>query len=122
MTKKEFYTKWLEVFASTVSKRDIEKYVQSTGNYIWHVFSWELLDERDYLVGDEARKAYDSMNKCDALYIEWDEHDVTRELTWERYTAKSLDACMEVYVVDKDFCWTYIKTHESTCGPYFIKR
>lgn len=122
MTKSEFYTKWLEVFASTVSKRDIERYVQSTGNYIWHVFSWDLLDEHAYLIGDEAKKAYDRTDKRDALYIEWDEHETTRELTGEQYAAKALDGYTEVYVVDKEFSWTYIKTHESMCGPYFMKR
>ena len=28
---------------------------------------------------------------------------------------------IEIYVVAPDFSWTYIKTHESMCGPYFMK-
>ena len=39
MTKEEFYNKWIEVFASYIPKKDIQKYVKSTGNYIWHIFS-----------------------------------------------------------------------------------
>ncbi|WP_372512763.1 DUF4275 family protein [Bacillus salipaludis] len=27
----------------------------------------------------------------------------------------------DVYVVDKDFSWTYIQTHEVDEGPYFYK-
>ncbi len=27
----------------------------------------------------------------------------------------------DVYVVDKDFKWTYLKTYETMCGPYFAK-
>ncbi|MBT2723991.1 DUF4275 family protein [Bacillus sp. ISL-46] len=27
----------------------------------------------------------------------------------------------DVYVVDKDFTWTYILTHEYFCGPYFYQ-
>ena len=26
----------------------------------------------------------------------------------------------DVYVVDIDFSWTYIHTHEYFCGPYFL--
>lgn len=26
----------------------------------------------------------------------------------------------DVYVVDKDFSWTYIYSHEYFCGPYFF--
>ena len=28
----------------------------------------------------------------------------------------------DVYLVDKDFTWTYVHTHEEACGPYFCKR
>ena len=63
MTKEEFYNKWIEVFASDIPKKDIQKYVKSTGNYIWHIFSWELLKEDQYLIEDEAKEAYDKIDK-----------------------------------------------------------
>lgn len=29
----------------------------------------------------------------------------------------------DVYVVDKEFNWTYVKTHETGwCGPYFSRK
>ena len=28
----------------------------------------------------------------------------------------------DVYLVDKDFTWTYVHTHEEACGPYFCKK
>ena len=31
------------------------------------------------------------------------------------------DEMTEIYVIASDFSWTYIKTHESMCGPYFMK-
>lgn len=49
MEKSEFYKKWLNAFASDIPDSDIKKYVVSTGDYIWHIFSWELLDENEYL-------------------------------------------------------------------------
>ena len=71
MTKNEFYSAWLSHFANGISKENIEKYVVSTGNYLWHVFSWELLDKKVFLTGNSARKAYDKIDKHNALYIDW---------------------------------------------------
>ena len=121
MTKKEFYTKWLEVFASGVSEKDIQKYVVSYGNYIWHIFGWDLIDKDRFLVGEEAKKAYNNIDKDGAILTDWDEDDNFQEVTWEFDNADALDCFSEAYVVGKDFSWTYIKTHEEYCGPYFMK-
>ena len=121
MTRNEFYSIWLSRFAKDISRKDIEKYVVSTGNYLWHVFSWGLLDEKVFLTGNNAREAYDKIDKHNALYIAWFEDDETKELTAKLNTAKVLDKMTEIYVVAPDFSWTYIKTHEGMCGPYFMK-
>ena len=71
MTKNEFYSAWLSHFANGISKENIEKYVVSTGNYLWHVFSQKLLDKKVFLTGNSARKAYDKIDKHNALYIDW---------------------------------------------------
>ena len=123
VTKKEFYSNWFVNFASDIPKKDIDKYVVSTGNYIWHIFSWGLLDESSFLVGDEARKAYNKIDKSDAYYIEWFKDDCSKKLPQNFYTAEALDDLIEVYVTGKNFKWAYIKTHENDlCGPYFIKK
>ena len=121
MTRNEFYSAWLSHFAKDISRKDIEKYVVATGNYLWHVFSWELLDKKAFLTGDIARKAYDKIDKHNALYIEWFEDHETNNFTTNLNTADALDKMTEVYIVASDFSWTYIKTHESMCGPYFMK-
>ena len=121
MTKKEFYTKWLEAFAPGIPQKVLQKYVVSTGNYIWHIFSWDLLDKKQYLVGDAARSAYDKIDKRGASYFDWFNDDHMKAVTWDLNTANALNEFAEVYVVGKDFGWTYIKTHESMCGPYFLK-
>ena len=112
---------WLKHFAKEISRNDIEKYVVSTGNYLWHVFSWELFDEKAFLKGNSARKAYDETDKENALYIKWFEDDEIKQLPEKLCTAKALDEITEIYVVASDFSWTYIKTHESMCGPYYMK-
>ncbi len=121
MTKNEFYQKWLQTFAADIPKSDIKKYVVSTGNYIWHIFSWEMLNKNMYLSGDDARKAYDKIDKRGASYIEWFEDDHTKDIIWELNSAQALEEFAEIYVVAKDFSWSYMKTHESGFGPYFIK-
>ena len=121
MTKDVFYKKWLEIFALNIPQNEIKKYVKSTGNYIWHIFSWELLNENRYLTGNEAKEAYDKIDKKGAIYIEWFEDKHTKDITWNLNTANDLDDFVEVYVVGKDFKWTYIKTHEGMSGPYFMK-
>ena len=120
MTKNEFYQKWMLAFAGGIPKSDVKKYVVSTGNYIWHVFSWELMDADQYLVGDAAKRAYDKTDKRGALYIEWFKDNHTKDITWDLNTATALDNFVEIYVVAKDFSWTYIKTHETGFGPYFL--
>lgn len=49
---------WLKHFASNISKRDIENKVVKTGGYIWHIFSFALVDSSNYLSGEEARSAF----------------------------------------------------------------
>ena len=42
----------------------------------------------------------------------------------EKITAKAVDKdkASDVYIVAKDFSWTYVRTHEEGwCGPYFCK-
>lgn len=121
MTRDEFYTAWLKHFAEGISEENIERYVVSTGNYLWHVFSWELLDEARYLVGDSAKDAYNKIDKNNALYIDWFSDDDAGALPQELSNAEALDQMTEVYVAAPDFSWTYIKTHEIMCGPYFMK-
>ena len=121
MTRNEFYSAWLSHFANGISRENIKKYVVSAGNYLWHVFSWKLLDKKVFLTGNSARKAYDKIDKHNALYIDWFEDNETKELTAKLNTANALDEMIEIYVVAPDFSWTYIKTHESMCGPYFMK-
>ena len=118
-----FKRRWLKHFAPDISSKDINKYVVSTGNYIWHVFSWELLPSETYLEGDLARAAYNNANKDGALYIEPFGKCACKPLTPEFKDASKLDELTEIYVIANDYSWTYIKTHENNlCGPYFIPK
>ncbi len=123
MDSSDFYFEWLRGFAAGISKEDIGKYVVATGDYLWHVFSWDLIDAKDYLQGQAARDAYDRVNKENAVYVDWFGEDQVKPVTKEVSTAKALEHFTEVYVAGDGFSWTYIKTHEGDrCGPYFYSR
>ena len=119
----EFNKEWLSHFASNISKKDLQNKVVKTGNYIWHIFSWELIEEKEYSTGTKARQEFDNIDKLGAWYIiPFEKRAVVQRLTAEYSTSKRLDEEIEIYVVARDFSWTYIKTHEGMCGPYFYKR
>ena len=40
-------------------------------------------------------------------------------MAWE--DIEELPADVDWYLVDKDFTWTYVHTHEEDCGPYFCR-
>ena len=128
MTLKEFEEKWLTSFTAGIPQKQIEKHVTSRGNHIWNVFSWKLLPEGSFLVGDEAREAYNQLSHREretALFIEpfGQKFPESFSLTWQESSAYHLDQRIEVFVAAKDFSWTYIKTHEGDhCGPYFYRK
>ena len=124
MTKNEFYSTWLRRFANGISREKIEKYVVSTGNYLWHVFSWELIAAEELLTGDQARLAFDRADKTSCICCDmYNGNGVTDHLPSRFDTAEKIDSALsEYYVVAGDYTWTYIKTHEGdNCGPYFLK-
>lgn len=113
--------RWEEIFARHLS--DQEKEGIYLCSYLWHVFSYE---ERDYLQKEQADQAFNniSKNKCYVFYQHSDYafiienaeptliNDFLRKDDWDEE---------DIYIVDKDFTWTYVNTHERSCGPYFSK-
>jgi len=93
--------------------------------YIWHIFSFDFIEKEKYLIGKEARKAYDAVDKKGAIVFRlWDEQKTTLPMQKQFNSSKKLDELPETYVVASDFSWTYISTHENDCqnlGPYFME-
>ena len=136
MNKEEFIKKWLKTFAPKLTPEQYEEYIED--QYIWHTFSWELMDKNDYLEDDDARCAYDAADKTDAMYLLlFEDEPCTKKLpeifdtaykiehsglTYVDCAEEGTPIYMEFYVVGKDFSWTYIVTHENgMLGPYFVK-
>ena len=122
MTKQKFINQWLRHFAQGIHKNQHKKYVKD--QYVWHVFSWELIKPDGLLIGDAARQAYNDAMKTECIFCDiYNNGGVTDKLSPQYDTAEKIDENMtEFYVVAKDYSWTYIKTHEcDLCGPYFLR-
>lgn len=122
MTKQKFTNQWLRHFAKGVAEKQIEQYVKD--QFIWHVFSGELIKPAGLLVGNDARRAFDKIEKNDCICCDmFGSNGVTNKLSTEYDTAEKIDQKLtEFYVVAQDYSWTYIKTHEGDlCGPYFLR-
>ena len=122
MSKLKFINQWLRHFAKDVPGQQLKEYV--IDQYIWHVFSWELIKSDHLLVGDDARRAFDQIEKHDCICCDvFGSGGVTNMLSDQYDTAAKIDERLtEFYIVAKDYSWTYIKTHEGDlCGPYFYR-
>ncbi len=65
----DFEKEWLLHFADQVSKSLLRKKVLGEGNFIWHIFSYNIVEADKYLTGDDARKAFDKLEKSGAKYF-----------------------------------------------------
>ena len=112
--------RWLDTFADEVSEADLGQHVLAEGNYLWHIFSWKLVP---CLEGDEARKALAerTADGCFRFYCEYPPAGVPQVAPVTAEEIAALPEDLDWYLVDKDFTWTYVHTHEADCGPYFCK-
>ena len=119
-TIKAVRERWLDTFAADVYENDLGKYVLAGGSYLWHIFSCNLVPS---LAGDDARKALAELPdvECYRFYKEYPPQDQPRIKAISMSEVSSLPDELDWYLVDKDFTWTYVHTHEEDCGPYFAK-
>ncbi len=120
----DFINDWIREFCKECDSDAVNKYVKED-DFIWHAFSFRLIDKKKFLDGIKAKKAFDQINNKDAVYyVFYPEEDRYTLDVDENMDSAFFDEFIEVYVVAKDFSWTYIKTHE-TCmgfGPYFMRK
>ena len=109
--------RWLDAFAEGAPEAELGKHVLAENNYLWHVFSFDLVE---HLKGEAATAALPE-GPCWKFYYEYPPADVpqVQEITSENPV--DLNEPGDWYLVDKHFTWTYVHTHEADCGPYFCK-
>lgn len=107
---------WESQFAADLSRAD--KTAIGMNQYLWHAFSFNRLP---CLQRERAIQAFhhQSEKNCyvffqhsdDALLLEG-----AGDIAAEDFSQEG-----DVYVVDREFRWTFVKTHETEwCGPYFL--
>ncbi len=76
------------------------------------------------LEGEAARQAFDALSYDTAFIFQGGSRGITRTGVTARITAAELARIegFDIYVVDRDFRWTYVHTHEDGwMGPYFCQ-
>lgn len=127
--KDELVKSWLKAFAKRVPTRIINKNVLAYGNFLWHIFTWGNVR---CLKGEAAQKAFDSENYtyavkfCNGYTDENGKTLIDGVSSILKTSSEEIDRewetdCSDIYIVDSDFTWTYVKTHEEQCGPFFCK-
>jgi hypothetical protein len=114
---KELRDKWERFFARGMdisAKAEIHM-----EQYLWHLFSYEKLP---CLMNEDAEKGFHELEKRECYIFYQGREQVLFVSNGTKLTADILRREQDVYVVDSDFEWTYVNTHEADLGPYFYHR
>lgn len=123
-----FVQKWKRAFAANVPAAVMAERVDAKGCLLWHVFAW---GKAPCLERGAADAAFDAADKEGAFIAEECEYNGGGKnivYAFRRFPpnlkSPALADAAEVFVVGKNFGWTYVVTHESGCGlgPYFARR
>lgn len=118
-----FRKRWEERFARHLSQEEKERIFlfgdRYFSGYLWHIFSYKKIP---HLCQVEAYEAFDlqQKTKCyifyqhlpEVFYVEYAELLKAEDFLEEE----------DIYIVDENFTWTYVVTHEESCGPYYTNK
>ena len=94
-------------------------------DFLWHIFSYE---KRECLQEEQADLAFNRVIKksCYVFYQHSDDAFILENaslITVDDFVHEQDIYEQDIYVVDKEFNWTYVRTHETgLCGPYFSRK
>ncbi|PFA21574.1 hypothetical protein CN373_12155 [Bacillus cereus] len=121
--------RWENHFVNHLSREEKEEIFLYSDRYacgyLWHVFSWE---KKQCLIGEEAERTFHEERKKTCYIFHQHSDDIlilenasllhVSDLLYETDDLYKGD----IYIVDTDFSWIYVKTHETRwCGPYFSR-
>lgn len=114
---------WIDAFSpSAKDRRKIRKVCISSRRftkYLWHIFSYEFLPCKEK---EEAKAAYAQTERGGCVLHDNISRLACRFENGSALTPDVLGSFEDVTVTADDFSWTYSKTHEEYCGPYFYKK
>ena len=124
-SRKVLKNRWLDAFAEGAPEAELGRWVLAEGNFLWHLFSAKLVP---CLEGEAARNALAEVSEETVyrFYYEYPPEGIPLTQSLSKEEALSLPEPEALfgadwYLVDKDFTWTYVHTHEADCGPYFCR-
>ncbi|MBQ8228359.1 MAG: DUF4275 family protein [Clostridia bacterium] len=117
---KKYKKEWISKFApSDADIKKIKKHSRKYTHYLWHIFSFEILNCESE---ENAKIMFNQENKTACVIISNIDDIAYRLESAENITAELLEQFVDVTITASDFSWTYSKTHEEICGPYFYKK
>lgn len=123
--RNEVVLQWDTMFDSLVSDQTRKSTKSYSDQFRWHLFSFDLLPAKKE---SAAQNSFDTQEKG-TLYWFF-EYAKEAYLIRNAHLLKASDFDIlskystldnsDMYVFDPSGKWTYIKTHENSCGPYFF--
>ncbi|WJV18089.1 DUF4275 family protein [Rossellomorea marisflavi] len=117
---------WVTHFAGHLSDKEKQSIylldAEGFGGYLWHLFSYK---KKKCLEGEKAEVAFRDQRKQSCYIFFQDTEDALLLENASGFDVKDLSSEVgrDVYVVDKQFRWTFVLTHETDwLGPYFSRR
>lgn len=123
--RKAVVSLWDKVFDSLVPKKKKKLSKLYSNQFRWHLFSFELLAAK---TGEAANMMFD-LQKKRTLYCFHDCSDEAYKIkNAHLLTAHDVRVFTEycdfnkqdIYLFSPKGKWTYVRTHEEDCGPYFF--
>ena len=113
---KEMRKQWEEKFTGNLINTQKGKIYLN--QYLWHIFSYQQVE---HLSGQEAAKAFNLIKKSECLIFYQHDEAAIKLINSKDIKAEDFENENDIYLVDKNMTWTYVHTHEDSCGPYFYK-
>lgn len=117
---KKYKMVWIREFCpSDYDIEELKKICIINGNYLWHIFSYEILKCYEK---NADRKKFDSIKKEKCIIFSSRDNFAYKISNFDELKANVIDKFLDVVITDVNFSWTYAKTHEFYLGPYFYKK
>jgi len=114
-----YRTEWVKrMTPGFADEKRVRAHCLGEGGYLWHMFSFSHAHAME---GRDASSEFDATKKCKSILLcSWEDKGYVLSHTY-KLKAETLDLFTDVIVTAANFAWTYCKTHESDCGPYFYR-
>ncbi|WP_214484115.1 DUF4275 family protein [Bacillus sp. SM2101] len=113
----EVRKRWEDTFTNSISQSKKDEIFLH--QYLWHIFSFQVLPCKEK---EKAIEAFNTLKKNKIYVFYQNTYSYSLENA-ENITTEDFKGERDIYIVNEDFTWTYIQTHEQEAGlgPYFFE-